>query len=260
MMMQRTKQLTRPARRCGNQGFTLMELMVSTLLLSIVMGSVYTLFHSVLGTWRTVEDDFDLYQDARVAMTILGREIENILPQAGHLFEGDSTKVTLFVVSQPFAFDARSRGSVEGAQLMRVEYYLQRKRGGNQLLRREALVQAALPVAPRPGTALDRTRIKVTKRSDPFTLLENVSRLRFRYIWMPRQEARRSPKSSPAPSKPFFAERHKERWGLPQGIEIELDLIDPEDTSQRLSIKQQFPIRCPNLTHSIQELRAMGVK
>ena len=260
-MMQRTKKLTRPARKRANQGFTLMELMVSTVLLSVVMGSVYGLFHSVLSTWRTVEDDFDLYQDARVAMTVIGREIENILPQSGHLFEGDDKKFALFVVSQPFTFDARSRESAEGAQLMRVEYYFQRMRGGgSQLLRKEALVQAALPVAPPLGTALDRTRIKITKRSRPFTLLENVSSLQFRYIWMPVPKNPRSPKSAPRPIKPFFATRHKERWGLPQGIEIELALIDPEDTSQTLTIKQQFPIRSPNSRHTMQALRKMGVK
>jgi prepilin-type N-terminal cleavage/methylation domain-containing protein len=246
--------------RGGTYGFTLMELMVSTLLLSIVMGSVYTLFTSVIGTWRSVEDDFDLYQDARVAMSIIGREFENILPQAGHLFEGDDRKVTLFVVSQPFAPDARGRGSVEGDQLMRVQYEFRRSRDGGELQRTEALVQTALPVAPPPGTALDRKRIKLSRPSRPFTLLGNVDSLQFRYVWMPLPKEQRPANLPPKPIEPLYARQHKERWGLPQGIEISLEMTDPQDTSQVLSITQEFPIRAPSYRRSLSDLREMGVR
>lgn len=41
-------------------GFTLVELLVASLLMSIVMAGVYTLFYSTIGTWRAVDSGYDL--------------------------------------------------------------------------------------------------------------------------------------------------------------------------------------------------------
>ena len=115
------------------KGFTLAELMVATMLMSIVMTAVYTLFHSAIGSWRAVEQDFDPYQDARNAVTVLQREVHNLVWQAGHLFEGRNDEFTMFIATEPMNVEES-----EGRHLMRVRYYY--NQGRKELIREAEVI------------------------------------------------------------------------------------------------------------------------
>ena len=223
-------------RNYSSGGFTLAELLVATVLLSIVMASVYTLFHSVVRSWRAVEQDFDLYQDARSAITLFNREVDNILAPAGYLMEGEDDEITLFVVSEPMNIEES-----QGRHLMRVRYY--RNRSKKTLMREEALVEMALPNRPPQARELDRSRIKVKDKED-FVVATGVRDFKVRYIWFPAPDYR-DPDTPPPPVKPIEVTKHRERFGLPQGIEIEVDLYDPEDQDRTLTVTSRTPVRAP---------------
>jgi len=56
--------------RCrSNAGFPLAELLVATLLATLVMSGVYFSFNSSIRLWRNGERDLQTYQDARTSMT-----------------------------------------------------------------------------------------------------------------------------------------------------------------------------------------------
>ena len=220
--------------RKRNHGFTLAELLVASILMSIVMTAVYTLFHSAVGSWRAVEAEFDMYQDARNALTIFNRELDNLVWQAGHLFEGEDDEITMFIAAEPMDVEES-----EGRHLIRVRYYYNRAK--KALMREEALVKTALPKRPPRGRELDRTRIKLSKE-EKFLVASNVAEFKVRYIWTPLPLFR-DPKMPPKPTEFITVDRHKERWGLPQGIEIRLVVSDPEDQSKRLAVSLKMPIR-----------------
>lgn len=226
------------------KGFTLAELMVATMLMSIVMTAVYTLFHSAIGSWRAVEQDFDPYQDARNAVTVLQREVHNLIWQAGHLFEGENDEFTMFIATEPMNVEES-----EGRHLMRVRYYY--NQGQKELMREEAFVQTALPKVPRAGRDLDRQRIKL-KHKEKFVVAENVIDFRVRYIWMPI-EIGRNPNLPPVPVEPLVVERHRERWGLPQALEITVVLRDPRDRKGKKAghtVTSTIPIRTQNASRT----------
>lgn len=199
-------------------GFTLLELLVATVLLSLVMSSVYTLFHTTIGTWRGVEDRFTPYPDARHSLSLIQREYENFVWPAAHLMEGRGNEVTLYVVSEPMDVS-----ETEGRHMMRVRYYL----SNDQLMREEALVEVALPVRPPEGRDLVRDRIKVGRRNR-FVLADNVRDFQIGYIWVPLPDERDND-FPPDWQEEVMARTHRERWGLPQGLEIQLTLYDPEE-------------------------------
>ncbi len=198
-------------------GFTLLELLVATVLLSIVMSSVYTLFNTTIGTWRGVEERFTPYPDARNSMALIQREYENFVWPAAHLMEGGRNEVTLYVVSEPMDVS-----DTEGRHMMRVRYYLANRR----LMREEALVEVALPVRPPDGRDLARDRIKVGRRNS-FVLADNVRDFQVGYVWVPTPDER-DMDYPPDWMEEIMVHGHRERWGLPQGLQIALTLYDPE--------------------------------
>ncbi|MBW7866487.1 MAG: prepilin-type N-terminal cleavage/methylation domain-containing protein [Candidatus Hydrogenedentes bacterium] len=224
-----------PAKNQG--GFTLAELLVATMLLAIVMTSVYTLFNSSIGSWRTVEAGFDAHQEARSFMSLFSHEFGNIAPRAGHLFEGENDSITLFVVSGPMNLEEG-----EGRRLMRVKYnYSRTKRA---VMREEAFIDGPLPKLPPEGQSVDRGRIKVGKTFDA-AVADNVTEFHIRYLWVPARENwdRLQP---PEPLPPVIVERSEERWGLPQAVEILIEVADPEGRQEPYRLVSVFPIRVGN--------------
>lgn len=223
---------------CSRQeGFTLMELLVATTLLSIVLSSVYVLFHSSIQTWKRLESGINPPQDARLVMNLISRDINNLIASAGHLFEGDDQQMTLFVITEPFDKDTG-----EGGHLMRIEYKY--NRGQKRLEREEALVETALPKVPPANRELDRSRVKITKKKK-VTLVENVREFEITYIWIPYDE-KRNWKEPPDPVEPVRVQKHKLCWWLPQGIEIKMALYDPDQPEEETVFKEVFPVRAPS--------------
>lgn len=234
---------------CSKQsGFTLMELLVATTLLSIVLSSVYVLFHSSIQTWKRLEAGVNPHQDARLVMNLIARDINNLIASAGHLFEGDDQQMTLFSITEPFDKDTG-----EGGHLMRIEYKY--NRGQKRLEREEALVETALPRVPPVNRELDRSRIKVSKKKE-VTLLENVREFEITYIWMPFEEERNW-KEPPSPVEPVRVQKHKLCWWLPQAIEIKMALYDPDQPDEKTVFKEVFPIRAPSAHLTEKQLQKL---
>lgn len=227
------------------QGFTLVELLVATLLLTVVMGSVYTMFYAVLVPWRAVEQDYDAYRETRNAMTLFEREVNNLVPTASYLFEGEKDEITLFLVSEPMDVEKS-----EGRHLLRVRYRF--KSGANELVREEAQVTSPLPQVPPDGTKVDRTRVKTEKEIE-HVLAANVEDFSIRYIWLPAPEGR-TPEIPPTPIVPLYATKHEERWGYPQGIEVKLTLRDPENKEATHTVSRTIALPVPGALLTMQQL------
>lgn len=214
-------------------GFTLVELLVASVLLSVVMASVYTLFYAVLVPWRAVEQDYDAYRETRNAMSLIEREVHNLAPAAAHLLEGEDDEVTMFLVSEPMDVEKS-----EGRHLLRVRYRFNSASG--ELIREEALVTSPLPNAAPPGGKVDHTRMKVKQKRD-FVVATHVDDFAVRYVWLPAPQPRNAD-VPPTMIKPVYADKHKDGWGYPQGIEFTLTLHDPEKKSATKTVTKMLPI------------------
>jgi len=217
-----------------NAGFTLAELLVASLLISLTMTGVYVMFATTIATWNANERRFDRFLEARALLDAFERDVNNVLPAAAHLFEGKKDETTMFVVEQPMAIPKSG-----GLHLMPVTYRYERN--SKEAVREEALVTTALPQAPPPDKPLDRARIKVTKKTKT-TVGNNVKSMRFRYIWFLTPE-KRKPEEPPAWAVPEYFDTQRERWGLPQGIELSLEIEDPE-SKEVFPMTVSYPLRC----------------
>ena len=219
------------------KGFTLIELLVATTMLTIVMGSVYTLTHSSLRTWHYSEDGLDLHLEARNALTHFSHEFNNIAGRAGHLFEGDEKEIIMFVIAQPMDLEEG-----EGRRLMRVIYSYNRNK--KSLEREEALVQTALPKKLPNASEIDRSRVKLARRYRT-TVAENVTGFKITYIWAPLPE-NPNPNEPPVPEPLIYKDSHQTLWGLPQGVRIEMTLRDAENNEQEYTVEVTYPMRAPS--------------
>lgn len=221
-------------RHPNSPGFTLAEVLVATMLLSIVMTAVYTLFFTVISTWRSEENDEGLHRQARSVLSVLDHEYANIYPGGSQLFEGSEDEFTMYIVAQPMDVE-----SGEGRHLMRVRYRFDR---ANHLLRREeALVEGALPPTVVDASTFDQGRIQVERESE-FVVAENVTSFTVRYLWISRPEAAYW-QERPAPVTPEVATRHRLGWGLPQALEVQLTLAGAREETPPLSVTARLPTR-----------------
>ena len=204
-------------------GFTLVELIVASTLLTIVLAGVYTTFSTSVRVWRSAESNYQTYEDARRAFGFLVRELHSIPEDALHLVKGSDDAIEFVTLTQPM--------HVEGAgseRLMRVRYRLVTGRGGGPmtLQREEALVEGPLPM-DRQGDNLGLSLAIALGRSYDFVLASGVEELSFYYMWAVAQ-----PQLSNAP--PAWAEIVGDgvvEAGLPEAIEVTLVLHDPGNVS-----------------------------
>jgi prepilin-type N-terminal cleavage/methylation domain-containing protein len=227
-------------RRNRIAGFTLAEMLVAATLLSIVMTTVYVLFHSVIGSWRAVEHDFDAYRDARDALSMMQRELQNAMNGAGFLFEGKDDEFTFFAVSEPMNVVEEP-----GRHLIKIRYHFNRAQ--KELIREEAMVMTALPDVPPEGKPPNHERIRL-KNKEKFILAKGVEKFGIRYEWIPRPKTR-DPLEPPEVIEPIFTERHEPIWrlGYPNGIEITCELADPKEKKKEnkrgFAFTEIIPIR-----------------
>lgn len=232
-----------------SRGFTLAEVLVATTLLSIVMASVYTLFGSTLRTWRSAEDKFDNYQNARLAMGIMRRELDNVAPQAGYLMNGNRREIEFICVAEPFDVEGN-----QGRHMMRVRYRFNRT--GGTVVREEALVEVALP-NPTYGEEVEPATARVRVRNrQTFVIAENVRDFQIRYIWIPAKP-NRDLKKPPEREPPILATRHEENWGLPRGIQITMTLVDPDNRRDQQTFVMRRFLSNPGYGHVRDKLMEM---
>lgn len=222
------------ARRNYTSGFTLTEVLVATMLLSIVMTAVYTLFFTVISTWRSEENDEGLHRKARNVLGAMRQEYDNIHASGSYFFEGAGDEFTLYAVTQPMDVE-----SGEGRHLIRVRYHYDA--ANQQLEREEALVDEALPAVVRNADTFDRGRIKV-KDEAHFVVATDVTEFKVRYLWVEWPDAAYW-RDKPAPIEPVAANCHRIGWGMPQAIEVDLAFAPKARGGAPLTVTARFPTR-----------------
>lgn len=71
---------TKQRRGTGEQAFTLIELVLSTALMTLVLGAAYACLQAALATRRTLEPRSDHFQGARVALALLTADLRSAAP------------------------------------------------------------------------------------------------------------------------------------------------------------------------------------
>ncbi len=229
-------------------GFTLTEVLVACTLLSIVMTAVYTLFFSVISTWRSEENNEGLHRRARSLLTILERDYANVHGGGSYLFEGTSDEVTLYVVAQPMDVTLR-----EGRRLMRVRYRFDREAGS--VTREEGLVEGMLPGAAAGGELRKERSVDVSDEVE-FVLATGVAKFRFNYLWIQRPDSAYW-QSRPVPVDPVSLDQHRTGWGLPQALEVKLTLVGSDPSHSPVEVTARYPTRGLNRQRDAWELSRM---
>ncbi len=235
-------------RRHPASGFTLTEVLVASTLLSIVMTAVYTLFFSVISTWRSEENDEGLHRRARSLLTILERDYANVHGGGSHLFEGTAQELTLYVVAQPMDV-----ASGEGRRLMRVRYRFDREAG--TVTREEGLVEGMLPGAAAGAETLKDRRVEVTDEAE-FVLATGVAQFRLNYLWVQRPDSAYW-QNRPVPVDQVSLDQHRTGWGLPQALEVNLTLVGSDASQPPVEVSARYPTRGLNRQRDAWELSRM---
>lgn len=115
-------------------GFTLVEVVIAIAIISIIMTAVYGIFTTISATQQRLEEEADIYHQARVIFTLLGRELRscylNNNDKRSAFFtadDGDGNNYLTFTTTS-----AVLSGNAPGG-LVRVRYQLDEQ--NNRLLR-----------------------------------------------------------------------------------------------------------------------------
>lgn len=228
-------------RKGRETGFTLAELIVAAMLLSVVLAGVYTAFGVAIRLWRAGEADANAYQDARVALAIMSQELRSMLLRSGRLLRGDAHEIE-FVALTP-------RMDVEegaGARVLWVKYRLKAdpKASGKILVREEAEVKGPLPVAGSEEDAADISELELGRKSQ-FELASGVLGLNVAYYRLPveKQTAVFSKDQPPGPVEWEISEEHRAGAPFPEGIQVTLKLADTNAVAGSISFGMMVTFR-----------------
>lgn len=206
------------ARHC-TRGFSLMELLVATTLMAVIMAAVYVSFHSALRVWRAGDQSAAAYQDARVALSIMSREMHSIVTGTEHLIRGSRNQVEFFTAVPPMHPDDAAT-----TRVLWVRYRLARTAGerGRVLERTEALVQGALPYWEPGMKEVESTPVRMGRRRQ-FDVATGLRSLEFSYLWVLDVD---ESEEHPVSREPLEVNENREGWGLPQGIRVRMRMED----------------------------------
>ncbi len=74
----------------GQQGFTLLELLLAIFISGLVFSTIYAAYSSTLTTIREIDEDAQTYKTARVTLDRMMRDLSAVAPYAGdYFFVGD---------------------------------------------------------------------------------------------------------------------------------------------------------------------------
>ena len=212
-----------PSHIRNRAGFTLAELLVASVLMSAVMASVYGMFSSTLRTSRLGEANYKTYEDARMTLGLIARELQAIPPGTFHLFEGKDDEITFYTLSPPMNVE-----DGQGPRMLKVKYRLKGSvaRGGATLIREESVVKSALPVEEQRGDTIDTTRIRLGRRHN-FEMATEIKAFELYYHWLAPRSYENAAAYQPRPV--LIQTKNPKGWGIPAGIQVSLTLVDPGD-------------------------------
>ena len=220
--------------RRHSEGFTLAELLVASTMLAVVLGTVYTSFSSSVNLWKIGEADIAAYQDARIALDILTRELQNMVPGAAHLFAGSEDEFEYYAVTRPMNVE-------DGAdpRVLQIRYRVKSDPHGEGklLIREESPVEGPFPSRPPRDGVIEDTDIDLGSESQ-FELAAGVKKFDLHYYYLqPADDAGLLGAPAEAPAEFDIREELDTTAGLPQAIRIDLTMFDPnaEDGETRFS-------------------------
>jgi len=215
----------RSQRRRRQGGFTLAELIVASTLMAIVMSAVYVSFDSAIRVWRHGDRSADAYQDARIALSIMSRELHSIVAGTEHLIRGTSSSIEFFTISPPMDPE-----EAETTRVLWVRYQMARTSGerGRTLERTEAVVTGPLPFWE-PGMPPPMTTTVRMARRRSFDIATGLRNLEFGYLWMLPIEDENE--GLVFDRDPLEVAENREGWGLPQGLRIRVTMEDEFSSS-----------------------------
>jgi len=128
-----------------NSGLTLVETLVSVAILSILALSVYIVFKSGIDAWSKSEERLDIYQNARVVLDQISREVVGAFVDTGTgaRLEGEANTLT-------FVTD------FSGA-IYKISYYLDTSNSPNNILKRDYIDYSLSTSEPYTSTAYTST-------------------------------------------------------------------------------------------------------
>ncbi len=210
-----------PAKR--RSGFTLAELIVATTIITIVMTAVYTAFSRTLRVRRMSETGMHAYQDARIALNIMKRELNCVLPGSNYLFQGDDDEFEFFAVVPPVNVELG-----KGPRVMWIQYRFNRSK--NILERKEAALKKPLPQKKPDEDELEHP--PALESNETFEFAVNVEHFEVEYYWIPGPE--REKDEPPQYIEPVILKENRLGWGLPRAVKVSLKITDPHgETRQR---------------------------
>ena len=111
-------------------GFTFIEVLLAMTLFSVVAVTMYSLLGAGTKIWKRGQSDGGLYQQARVTLNMLARELKNA-PSVHYkkldlFFEGESSRISF-----PSLINAAAPDKESQFVLGRVSYFLEQSRGAD---------------------------------------------------------------------------------------------------------------------------------
>lgn len=210
-------------------GFTLMELLITAVLLTLVMTAAYTSFSSAVRIWRLGEENIAAYQDARLSLALLSQDLKSALPSVWDMAEGNEKELAWFTVRPTM-----NNTEDDIRRIVWVHYYVKPTGQGKfRLLREEQQCLEFLPLRP-AGKTFQRKHTDVALGKKKISeLCRDVSSINFRYFWtlLPDlqhhyDEDTTNPSPPPIENKTLLWE-----YGMPQTIRISLGMKDTTSES-----------------------------
>lgn len=226
-------------------GFTLVELLVSVTMMVLILSAAYMAFSGAVRLYRHSEQGADRYQDIRLALVRLERDIAGIPPSGWLLFEGADDHIRLLTIAVPMDVDSPAVPRLEY-----VTWRLVRERGARtfSLTREEAPLEAPpdLPgaeVEPGELAKIDPARLALrlqAGKTHAFPLAGGIRSLAFRYEWM------RGDKTHPAPdmnlSRLVRADTFPPGGPAPNRVVVSVVVDDPLSPGMPLPFTLYIPV------------------
>lgn len=217
----------------NNQGFTLAELLIATMLISIVMSAAYVSFSAGIRMWRDSSSDIQVYQDARIALGVLESDLRHAMPLAGAFMEGSEDTLE-FIALTPLMQSEEGTGP----RIVHIRYSVQTgsKQRGSVLVREESVVESPIPV-PTEDQRKDAFAFYSDARAalemgdeNEFEICPGIESLQFEYEWTKPAlaQAAGATLQAPVPTPPVVLTRHEVGRGMPKAIRVRMTLQNPD--------------------------------
>jgi len=207
-------------RLSNNRGFTLVELLIATMLIAIVLTGAYTSFEAALRVWKsTSKSDLRPQLDARITFSMLEDDLRGIPTGIGSEFHdgramvrGTEDSLELVTIREPF--DPKLG---ESARTMLVSYTVSRTRDGNELVRTETVLESGLAYVH--GVTGDVSWDSVDYgKSATLVVASGLSDFNLGYWWYLNRPSTKTPPSWLSPVETDWINGE-----LPEGIRITLE-------------------------------------